>query len=56
MCGRNNVASGAIGAHIAIAEFNSFGKPIGFAIGEIGKDGLLPNTYYKAKNGKLVAA
>lgn len=56
MCGRGNTASGAIGTHIAIAEFNGIGKPIGFAIGEIGKDGLLPDTYYKASGGKLVVA
>jgi hypothetical protein len=48
-------ARGADGTWISLAEFKD-GKCIGFATGCIGKDGLLPDTDYIAKGGKLVAA
>lgn len=47
------VASGAEGTWISLAEFRD-GKCIGFATGCIGKDGLKPNTAYRACDGKLV--
>jgi len=46
-------AKGANGTWIALAEFDGNYKCIGFAVGCIGKDGLLPDTYYCARNGKL---
>jgi hypothetical protein len=48
-------AKGAEGTWISLAEFKD-GKCIGFATGCIGKDGLLPDTDYIAKGGKLVSA
>ena len=47
-------AIGADGTWISLAEFDSSGKCIGFATGQIGKDGLEPNVAYRAKGGKLV--
>ena len=53
--GPDTVVTAAEGAWISVAEFVD-GKCVGFATGCIGKDGLLPNTPYRAKGGKLVAA
>ena len=53
--GPGTVVTAAKGAWISVAEFVD-GKCVGFATGCIGKDGLLPNTPYRAKGGKLVAA
>ena len=49
----DSVAKGAEGTWIALAEFND-GKCVGFATGKIGDGGLKPDTYYRAKGGKLV--
>ena len=49
------VAKGVAGTWIALPEFDN-GKCIGFATGCIGQDGLLADTYYRARGGKLVAA
>ena len=54
--GINVTASGEIGTWISLAEFDEKYKCIGFATGCIGKDGLKPNTPYRAKNGKLEEA
>lgn len=35
-------------------EIGKDGKCVGFATGCIGKDGLKPNTAYRAKGGRLV--
>jgi hypothetical protein len=48
------VATGAEGTWIALAEFDGAGKCIGFATGQIGRDGLQPDVSYRAKGGKLV--
>jgi hypothetical protein len=48
-------ASGADGTWISLAEFVD-GKCVGFATGCIGRDGLKPNTAYRARDGKLVEA
>ena len=42
------------GTWISVAEFDDNGKCVGFATGCIGKDGLEPDTWYVAKDGKLV--
>jgi hypothetical protein len=47
---------GALGTWIAIAEFDAYGKCIGFATGCVGQDGIKPDIYYVAKGGKLVEA
>ena len=52
----NCTASGAMGTHIALAEFDGGGKCIGFAIGKIGEGGLEPDVAYRASGGKLVKA
>lgn len=52
--GYNASAKGAHGTWIALAEFDENGKCVGFATGKIGSDGLKPETFYKAQNGKLV--
>jgi hypothetical protein len=54
--GPGSTVSGADGTHIAIAAFDGDGKPIGFVVGCIGRDGLLPNVAYRADGLKLVAA
>ena len=53
--GPNSQAKGAVGTWISIAEFKD-GRCVGFATGCIGEDGLEPDVFYKAKNGKLVKA
>jgi hypothetical protein len=53
--GPGTSVSGADGTWISVAEFKD-GKCVGFATGCIGKDGLLPNTPYIARDGKLVPA
>ena len=52
----NGIAKGAAGTWIALAEYNSDGKCVGFATGCIGQDGLEPDTYYCASGRKLVKA
>ena len=47
-------AKGCAGTWIALAEYRA-GECIGFATGCIGKDGLKPDTWYVARDGKLVA-
>ena len=47
-------AKGVAGTWISLAEFVTGGKCCGFATGCIGQDGLLPDVYYKARDGKLV--
>jgi hypothetical protein len=51
--GPGSTASGVEGAWISLAEFAD-GRCVGFATGCIGKDGLKPNTAYRAQGGKLV--
>lgn len=53
--GPGTSVSGADGTWISVAEFKD-DKCVGFATGCIGKDGLLPNTPYIARGGKLVPA
>jgi hypothetical protein len=48
------IVSGAEGTHISLADFDHNGKCVGFVTGCIGKDGLKPNTWYRAKGGKFV--
>jgi hypothetical protein len=48
-------AEGAPGTWISLAEFKD-GNCIGFATGCIGQDGLLPDVFYTAKDGKLIPA
>ena len=52
----NATAKGADGTWMALAEFDDNGKCIGFATGCIGKDGLVADTFYRARGGKLVQA
>jgi hypothetical protein len=47
-------AMGVIGTWMSLAEFDAYGKCVGFANGCIGQDGLEPNVWYIAKGGKLV--
>ena len=47
---------GGKGTWVSVAEYNDSGKCIGFATGCIGKNKLKPDTWYKAEDGKLVAA
>ncbi|MFT4056887.1 MAG: hypothetical protein QM681_20445, partial [Novosphingobium sp.] len=57
--GINATVSGKDGAWLSIAEFkvrDGRHECIGFATGCIGKDGLKPDTMYRAKGGKLVEA
>ena len=49
-------AKGGNGTWISLAEYDRNNKCVGFATGCIGQDGLLPDTYYRAVGGKLVAA
>ena len=51
--GRNTKAKGIKGTWIALAEYK-YGECVGFATGCIGKKGLKPDTWYEARNGKLV--
>jgi len=52
--GTGAYAMGKVGTWISLAEFDFDNNCIGFATGCIGKNGLKPDTFYKAKNGKLV--
>ncbi|MEK6281902.1 MAG: hypothetical protein AABN95_16230, partial [Acidobacteriota bacterium] len=52
--GANSQAKGALGTWISLAEYKDK-KCVGFATGCVGQDGLEPDTWYKAKGGKLVA-
>lgn len=54
--GRNTTARGTAGTWISLAEYNNHGKCVGFATGQIGKDGLTENVSYVARDGKLVKA
>ncbi len=45
-------AKGCAGTWISLAEFDN-GKCIGFAVGCVGSDGIKPDTWYVAKDGKL---
>ncbi len=46
-------AQGCVGTWISLAEFDSDRKCIGFAVGCVGSDGIKPDTWYVAKDGKL---
>ena len=48
------IAKGADGTWLSLAEFGGDGKCVGFATGCIGRDGLKPDTWYRANGGKLV--
>ena len=50
----NAKAKGEKGTWISLAEFGDEGKCVGFATGCIGEEGLKADTWYSAKNGKLV--
>jgi hypothetical protein len=52
--GVNTRAKGALGTWISLAEFDGNNRCIGFATGCIGQDGLEPDVFYRAQNGKLV--
>jgi hypothetical protein len=52
----NCTAKGVIGTWISLPEFNDKYECIGFATGCIGQDGLVADTWYRARGGKLVAA
>ena len=52
----SSIAKGAEGTWISLAEFDGNNKCVGFATGCIGKDGLLPDVFYRASGGKLVKA
>jgi len=54
--GNGTTVSGKDGTWISLAEFDAHGKCVGFATGCIGKDGLEPDTAYRASGGKLVKA
>jgi len=54
--GLGAVVQAKVGAWVSVAEYGADGRCLGFATGCIGKNGLLPDTPYKAKNGKLVPA
>jgi hypothetical protein len=45
---------GVAGTHIALADYDHNGKPIGFVTGVVGENGLEPNTYYAARGGAFV--
>ena len=45
--------SGSDGNVLACIEFNKDYQPIGFAGGIVGKDGIKPNTFYCAHEGRL---
>ena len=48
--------SGEDGSWLAATEYNDKYECLGFAVGCVGKHGIEPNTYYLAKNGKLIKA
>jgi hypothetical protein len=52
----NCTAKGVIGTWISLPEFNNKYECIGFASGCVGQDGLVADTWYRARGGKLVAA
>ena len=52
--GNNSRAKAAAGTWIAIAEYDSSGKCIGFATGCAGTDGVAADVWLVANNGKLV--
>jgi len=52
--GKNNTAKGKSGAWISLAEYDAKGECVGFATGRVGRDGIKPDTWYRAKGGKLV--
>ena len=52
--GRRAKVRGNVGTWISIASFGDDGKCNGFGTGCIGQDGLKPDTWYRAENGKLV--
>ncbi|MGB1214752.1 MAG: hypothetical protein ACPG4X_15410, partial [Pikeienuella sp.] len=52
--GYDAIARGPIGTWLSIAEYAGSGECIGFATGCIGKGGLEPDVWYRAKGGKLV--
>jgi hypothetical protein len=52
--GNNSMAKGAKGTWIAIAEYDDDGKCVGFATGCVGHDGIMADTWYRARGGKLV--
>jgi len=54
--GLGAVVQAKVGAWVSVAEYGADGRCLGFATGCIGKNGLLPDTPYKAKGGKLVPA
>ena len=51
--GANTTFSGEEGSWVSLAEYVE-GKCVGFATGQIGKDGLRPGVQYRARGGKLV--
>ena len=54
--GINTKVRAAKGTWVSVAEYDENNKCIGFATGCIGKDGLKPDVWYIAKNGKLTEA
>jgi hypothetical protein len=52
----NCTAKGVIGTWISLPEFNNKYECVGFASGCVGQDGLVADTWYRARGGKLVAA
>lgn len=52
--GRDSRAKGAKGTWIALISYNEEGQPNGVASGCVGQDGIKPDTWYKAINGRLV--
>jgi hypothetical protein len=51
----NCTAKGVIGTWISLPEFNNKYECVGFASGCVGQDGLVADTWYRARGGKLVA-
>jgi len=49
-------AKGKVGTWISLAEFNDYGKCVGFATGCVGENGIKADTFYRAAGGKLVEA
>ena len=54
--GRNARVKGKAGTWVSLASYDDDGKCNGFGTGCIGQDGLKPDTWYRAENGKLVEA
>ena len=52
--GFRSKAKGAVGTWVSLAEYKN-NKCVGFATGCIGANGLEPDVWYEAKNGKLTA-